>query len=118
VTSQSATLTVLAGGGGDGGGGDGGGSGGNGGSGGAGSPQSKKGAFHPLNGETMEISLCTSADIFDRRGKLIRKLAATGGPLSWDGRADDGTMSPSGMYMSKCTGSGDSKKHQKFVLIK
>jgi hypothetical protein len=109
--AANVTITVNAVGGN--GGGDNGGSGG-----GDSALAGKKGAFHPLNGEVLDIPLCTAAEIFDRRGMLVQKLTGVSGSVTWDGRNSDGDMSPSGMYMSKCTGNGDSKKHQKFVLIK
>jgi hypothetical protein len=77
----------------------------------------KKGAFHPMNGDIVEL-LCGSAKIIDRRGNLVRDLPSTGGPLTWDGRNSDGQFVASGVYTGVCTGNTAQKNSFKLVVIK
>jgi flagellar hook assembly protein FlgD len=108
-TSDNVTITVNS----AGGGGDNGGGGGDGGNVGSAGPIAKKGAFHPENGDTIEIP-DSSADIYNRQGAKVRSLSGSGAIVLWDGKNDDGKILPSGIYLYK----GRNNKTGKVVLIK
>ena len=42
-----------------------------------------------------------TATVHDIRGRLVRRLAGADGALEWDGRADDGTPAPAGIYFAR-----------------